>query len=249
MNTNWDKIFDNFGIKQVSRTDKKKNAYVPNKNQRTSIESAGVVPSTIRPAPEFNIVVLHDASFKSVKASYYYSERSLAANRSPEPRMGHEFISRWLNVDDKIVIGNIGSEIFAFKEALALGSDEGVTAEILRLANRETIFARANKAAGKPALRVLQRNDFVRNPYVVSAALFRANGVCEMPGCSSTLFERDDGVLYLEVHHIEPLGEGGEDTLKNAAAICPHCHREQHFGKMRLAKRNILRDHIHKICS
>ena len=35
---------------------------------------------------------------------------------------------------------------------------------------------------------------------------------------------------YLEVHHIKPLSQGGEDSLENVKAICPNCHRKIHFG-------------------
>ncbi|WP_080666815.1 HNH endonuclease signature motif containing protein [Variovorax paradoxus] len=38
------------------------------------------------------------------------------------------------------------------------------------------------------------------------------------------------GDPYLEVHHITPLALGGDDTVDNAWALCPNCHREKHFG-------------------
>lgn len=33
-------------------------------------------------------------------------------------------------------------------------------------------------------------------------------------------------VKFVEVHHIDPLREGGPDELDNAAALCPSCHAE-----------------------
>ncbi|MBC8673865.1 HNH endonuclease [Aeromonas hydrophila] len=39
-----------------------------------------------------------------------------------------------------------------------------------------------------------------------------------------------DGTPYLEVHHIQPLANGGEDTIQNTMALCPNCHRKRHFG-------------------
>jgi 5-methylcytosine-specific restriction protein A len=39
-----------------------------------------------------------------------------------------------------------------------------------------------------------------------------------------------DGNPYLEVHHWIRLADGGEDTVNNAIAACPNCHRQQHFG-------------------
>ncbi|MEQ1936169.1 MAG: HNH endonuclease [Fimbriimonadaceae bacterium] len=65
-----------------------------------------------------------------------------------------------------------------------------------------------------------------------------------MPACGSTLFKKDDGRNFLEVHHVVPLAEGGDDTMANAAALCPMCHRELHFGNLRLIKRLTLQNEI-----
>ena len=42
---------------------------------------------------------------------------------------------------------------------------------------------------------------------------------------------------YLEVHHLERPAEGGSDTLSNAVAACPSCHRELHYGVNKEKKR------------
>ena len=85
---------------------------------------------------------------------------------------------------------------------------------------------------------------FDQNPYVVAGALVRSKGLCEMPRCARPLFNREDGAPYLEVHHIIPLGENGDDILVNAAALCPHCHRELHFGRDRLKLRRALSTYV-----
>jgi predicted HNH restriction endonuclease len=72
---------------------------------------------------------------------------------------------------------------------------------------------------------------------MVAGALIRSNQACEMPFCSIPLFLKDDGQPFLEVHHVVPLAESGVDELGNAAALCPMCHRELHFGRDRLKKR------------
>ena len=69
-----------------------------------------------------------------------------------------------------------------------------------------------------------------RNPIVVSITNLRANRLCEIPGCSTPRFAMDNGDLFCEVHHIEPLAEGGEDTIENAICLCPVHHRETHHG-------------------
>ncbi len=39
-----------------------------------------------------------------------------------------------------------------------------------------------------------------------------------------------DKTPYLEVHHRIPLAKKGEDTVANAIALCPNCHRKSHYG-------------------
>lgn len=237
-------VFDAFGTKRVTKTDKGKSAYLPNKAQRAAIEAAGITPATTRPAPEFDVVVLFDPGVKVVKASYYYSERSDEAERNPEPRMGHGIISDWLNRGDQVVIGNVGKQVFAYKLPSAPDASDDIAVEVVSRASKQTVYDRAKRAKGKPAKKAVTRNDFVRDPYVVAAALQRSGGKCEMPSCTRSLFHRDNDTPYLEVHHVVPLAENGDDTLANAAALCPHCHRELHSGKNRRVLRKTLADHV-----
>lgn len=72
---------------------------------------------------------------------------------------------------------------------------------------------------------------FRRNPDVIAEALERANGCCEKCRKTAPFKRASDGSPYLEVHHQIPLSEGGEDTIENALALCPNCHRESHFGE------------------
>lgn len=80
---------------------------------------------------------------------------------------------------------------------------------------------------------------FKRDPKVVAFVELRARGICELCGKDAP-FLRMNGEAFLEVHHIQPLSEGGEDTVKNAAALCPNCHRECHHGCRREELRNDL---------
>lgn len=72
--------------------------------------------------------------------------------------------------------------------------------------------------------------EFARNPDVVAEVRFRANGRCEGCGTTAPFLRAADGTPYLEVHHREQLSCGGEDTVENAVALCPNCHRKQHYG-------------------
>lgn len=89
--------------------------------------------------------------------------------------------------------------------------------------------ARLTTAARKPTQRVVQTLIYERNPDVVAEALDRANGICEL--CKHKApFRRPDGRPFLEIHHKERLADGGDDTIENAVAVCPNCHRREHFG-------------------
>ncbi len=95
---------------------------------------------------------------------------------------------------------------------------------------RKKRLAVASKYPGK--VRVVSTS-FRRNPDVVVEVLARANGRCE--GCKSPapFIRAKDRTPYLEIHHKVTLADGGEDTTKNAVALCPNCHRRMHFGKMK----------------
>ncbi len=71
---------------------------------------------------------------------------------------------------------------------------------------------------------------FVRNPDVVAEVRFLANGKCQECKKPAPFHRRIDGKPYLEVHHIKRLADHGEDTVANAMALCPNCHRKRHYG-------------------
>jgi hypothetical protein len=69
---------------------------------------------------------------------------------------------------------------------------------------------------------------YVRDSGVREAVLRRANGMCEF--CGRLGFMKPDGIRYLECHHIIALANDGADRETNVIALCPHDHREAHFG-------------------
>ncbi len=87
------------------------------------------------------------------------------------------------------------------------------------------------KKSPQPRFRLAAKKEPVRSPYVRAYVRLRADHCCELCGWAG--FEEDDGSRYIEVHHLQWLVEGGSDTPENAAALCPNCHRELHFGKQR----------------
>lgn len=95
-------------------------------------------------------------------------------------------------------------------------SDESLEASVSALASH-----------GQPSKRSVTENVFERNPYVVELARRRAKGVCQLCGQEAP-FRDKDGTPFLEVHHINWLSRGGQDTIENTVALCPNCHRRVH---------------------
>lgn len=82
-----------------------------------------------------------------------------------------------------------------------------------------------------PARMRVTTSVFQRNPDVVATVLIRANGICESCRTKAPFLRRSNGQPYLEVHHKVQLASGGPDSVENAIALCPNCHRDQHFGQ------------------
>lgn len=98
---------------------------------------------------------------------------------------------------------------------------------VLSKEERLKILATARKI---PRVAKVTTTVFLRNPYVVVEVLERAHGVCESCKIPAPFLRHSDGSPYLEVHHKIRLADGGEDTVENALALCPNCHRKMHFG-------------------
>lgn len=89
---------------------------------------------------------------------------------------------------------------------------------------------RLQSAIKAPIAVVATTTVYVRNPDVVAEVLSRANGQCELCGSAAPFLRKSNGSPYLEVHHKLQLSMGGHDSVENAIAICPNCHRREHFG-------------------
>jgi hypothetical protein len=59
---------------------------------------------------------------------------------------------------------------------------------------------------------------------------------CMIPGCRFELI-KDDGELYIEVHHIKAMCEGGSPNDKrNLSVLCPNHHRKIHYATTKRRK-------------
>ncbi|MCW1874887.1 HNH endonuclease [Erwinia sp. INIA-01] len=119
---------------------------------------------------------------------------------------------------------------WCFREVKSEFEEAVESALKLTAKERAEILSAASKT---PEVTEVISRVFKRNPVVVAEVLFRANGQCQ--NCKRDApFNREDGSPYLEVHHIEWLSRGGEDTVENAMALCPNCHRHVHHGGLDL---------------
>ena len=84
-----------------------------------------------------------------------------------------------------------------------------------------------------------------RFPLVVQIAKMRAGFQCEVPGCLHPPIQMEDGRDYVEVHHIDGLGDGGPDTPENTAAVCAHHHAEITRGCYR--RRTLLNQQLREL--
>jgi 5-methylcytosine-specific restriction protein A len=89
---------------------------------------------------------------------------------------------------------------------------------------------RLKSARAKPKQKTVTTIVYDRNPDVVAEVLFRAKGSCEKCFKLAPFNRKSDRSPYLEVHHKVPLAQDGDDTVENAIALCPNCHREAHYG-------------------
>lgn len=80
-----------------------------------------------------------------------------------------------------------------------------------------------------PSMSTSTVTSFVRDPAVKAWVLQAAHGHCEACG-SPAPFVGNDGLPYLEVHHVMPLSSHGSDRTTNAVALCPNCHRRCHHS-------------------
>ena len=95
-----------------------------------------------------------------------------------------------------------------------------------RLSDNE-IQIRAKKACEKVGTRQSTVTHYQRNIYLSEFAKRRANGYCEL--CEKQApFINNDGIPFLETHHIVWLSKGGQDSIQNTVALCPNCHRKMH---------------------
>ncbi|BAF73368.1 HNH endonuclease [Sulfurovum sp. NBC37-1] len=119
-------------------------------------------------------------------------------------------------------------EIIKEIENQALSEPVSFQAEVDKLVHKK--LQDKPKAVLEPKRYDIAITKYDRDPQIVAWVLMNAKGICEC--CNKEApFVKDDGVPFLEVHHLRRLADDGSDSITNAIAICPNCHRELHYGQ------------------
>lgn len=235
-----------FGEKKVSKTDVDKDAYVLNEAQKKVMKEAGLSPGK---APDIPMVRLHRLiSEEVVDVSYYGSVRE-GSGRPPEQRIGR--IKGLLNVGDLVFLATDGARVFF---CLLGEEDKDRSADQTAVRTKiEKVFGqfdpkklaeKARSAAKIPRKRNVSTTAYERSPEVVAYTQKRSNYGCEINGCGYEGFVKEDGARYIEVHHVQPLAEGGEDSIDNTVATCPNCHRKLHYSKDKVTLARFVRETV-----
>lgn len=159
------------------------------------------------------------------RIEYPFSVSRLIKTSDGEPLKNREVAGGWAVVREApewlgtMPLAEELEKEFKAEVAKSMEDDDGAMQQRL---------ATASKLPG--IIQVVSRA-FRRNADVVAFVLKRAHGVCEECHLSAPFHRASDDSPYLEVHHRIMLSEGGEDTVANAFALCPNCHRKLHFGK------------------
>jgi 5-methylcytosine-specific restriction protein A len=130
---------------------------------------------------------------------------------------------------------NVGANVAAEIEEMIAQSENkkfvpaaAFEAEARELATRSSLVKPQGNR--RPSATTTEVTQYQRDPAVKAWVLQQANGKCERCGQPAP-FNGPDGLPYLEVHHVRQLADNGSDTVTNAVALCPNCHREAHYGE------------------
>jgi len=137
---------------------------------------------------------------------------------------------------------NDGFSAPAIPEEVFINKNKEREKKSKKLSNKDLIKKLEN-AQKKPGKRNVLSKQYERNQDVVELVKRKAKGICQLCGKKAPFLDKNNEP-FLEVHHIKWLSKGGEDSIKNAVALCPNFHRKMHILNLdsdrKLLKKNLL---------
>lgn len=141
----------------------------------------------------------------------------------------------------------IGQEELLDLEDCSPASDESILNQrVTRLLKRG--ITGKPKGHHFPSAKTSSHSVYYRDPMVKAWVLDNAKGTCELCGELGPFIDKT-GNYFLEEHHVIPLAERGSDTVENAVALCPNCHRKCHLGQDIDSTRIELQEKVGRIIS
>jgi len=140
--------------------------------------------------------------------------------------------------DDQQKAENIKKAKSVRASAQSIEKQEKALAKRVAKSRRGSAAKRKKRLANAPKVpksHFANSQVFDRNPDVIAEVLERSKGRCGCCNKRAPFARASDGSPYLEVHHIVSLSSGGEDAVENAIALCPNCHRNEHFGRPKVS--------------
>jgi len=110
---------------------------------------------------------------------------------------------------------------------IAISKNETKLLKRLKKLSDRKLEQLATSQSSHPKKIKMSKYVYIRNPYIVEQAKRIAKGVCQDCGNAAPFFTQGTNEPFLEVHHIKPLSQGGEDTIENVIALCPNCHKKK----------------------
>ena len=154
---------------------------------------------------------------------------NLTIQRIDKEDGGAKFIFRLFfnnNMEDLVETKNMTKQETVLRKEKTI--EELITAAIIHEQKKTTSHHTASNPYGNQRPRKKVSNDYERDTTISAAVKQRAEGKCDLCG-NNAPFVDDSGQPFLEEHHVEWLMNGGADSLDNAVALCPNCHRKMHI--------------------
>jgi 5-methylcytosine-specific restriction protein A len=133
------------------------------------------------------------------------------------------------NVKNKIITILTENQLINLDDNAVTSDEEQLDSRVANLLERGL----AGKPKGQVTPNTIQSTSqtFTRDPLVKAWILENAKGLCELCGNLGPFTDKKTGYGFLEVHHVTPLANNGSDTIENATALCPNCHRKCHLSQ------------------
>ena len=173
-----------------------------------------------------------------VSGEYIYQGRVMLAGKPYQTsQRGSDGNTRMVWIFPLSLVGK--KQSFIIPKDVATKEQEDKEEKASRLSNEE-LRKRISKPTKRRASRYVLTKQYVRDENVAEYVRRNADGVCEL--CKNIApFRKTDGQPFLEMHHIKWLSQGGEDTIKNAVALCPNCHRKMHILNLKVDRDHLIR--------